>query len=183
MKRTKRRRVRILSFLVGGLLLSIPLSTTVQAHCPLCTAGAGGLAAVASALGIGMAVVGVFVGAFAAAMGLWMAKYVDDEYVPHQGWIIAFVIYLSVVVPLVPLANEYTPIYVSIAGGYGTPLNRTYLVDTYLVGAILGGVVACGVPRLSAAISELRGSTVPFQGLTLTFALLGASAIVLQVVL
>ena len=177
------RPARIAAFVGAFALFPVAFSTTVRAHCPLCSAGAGGAAALASALGIGLGVVGVFVGAFGIATGLWTASYVDGEYVPHQDRLLALGTFLAVVLPVVPLMNETVPVFLSIAGEYGTPLNRTYLIDTYLVGTAAGGGITYVTPRISARISELRGTTVPFQGLALTFGLLGASAALLEVLL
>lgn len=172
-----------LSVLAGIVLVPGLFATTAKAHCPLCTAGAGGAAAVASALGVGLDVVGVFIGAFAVATGLWTTASVSKQYVPYQDWGIPLVVYLSIVVPVLPMMTEYIPVYLSIAGEYGSVLNRTYVVNTYLVGSILGGLLTSVSPRISALITEARGSTVPFQGMTLTFGLLGMASVVLHVLL
>lgn len=173
-----------LAFLVGFVgLVPLLFASTARAHCPLCTAGAAGAAAVASALGIGLEIIGVFVGAFGVAMGLWTASYLATEYVPGQSWLLPLAIYLSIVVPILPVMSEQFPVYVSVAGEYGSLLNRTYLVNTFLVGAILGGLLTAITPRLSSLISEARGSTVPFQGMTVTFGLLGMASLTLHMVL
>lgn len=166
-------------------LLTVPVlfSAGVRAHCPLCSAGAGGAAALASALGIGLVVVGVFVGAFGLATGLWTNSFVDTRYLPAQDRLIALGVYVTIVFPILPLMSEYVPFYLSIAGDYGSVLNRTYLVNTYLVGAIAGGVVTSLTPQFSGWLSERRGNTVPFQGLALTFFLLILTAGILEVVL
>lgn len=181
MRRTGwKRAVPLLAVLaVVPVLFTMP----VRSHCPLCSAGAGGAAGVASALGIGLEIVGVFLGAFGVATGLWMSQYVDKEYVPYQRQFLTLVIYLSFVLPVMPIMNEYSSIYISMAGEYGSALNRTYLVDHFLVGAFLGGVVVASTPHLSRIVSELRGRTIPFQGLTMTFVLLGVSAAILHVLL
>lgn len=158
-------------------------STGVRAHCPLCSAGAGGAAALASALGIGLVVVGVFVGAFGLATGLWTSSIVDTRYLPAQERLIAVGVYVTIVIPILPLMSEYIPFYLSIAGEYGSYLNRTYLVNTYLLGAIAGGVVTALTPHLSGWVSKRRGKTIPFQGLALTFSLLALTATLLEVLL
>lgn len=177
------RRGRVWSLLAGLTLVPIAFVTTARAHCPLCTAGAGGAAAFASALGVGLEVVGIFVGAFAVATGFWTASYVSERYVRYQKGLIVVGIYLSIVLPILPLMGEYTGIFVSIAGEYGSVLNRTYLLNTYLVGALFGGTITATTPRLSRALTGIRGSTIPFQGLALTFGLLVLIAGVLQLLL
>ena len=176
------RWTRGISILAGIGLAPVLLATTVQAHCPLCTAGAGGLAGIASALGVGLEVIGVFVGAFAAATGFWTTKYIDTQYVQYQNHLVVAGVYLSIVVPILPMMTDYTPLYLSVTGEYGSPLNRTYLINKYVIGAILGGIVTASTPRISSAISEARGSTIPFQGLATTFVLLGAIAAGLHVI-
>lgn len=177
------RGTRIVALLAGVTVVPALFSAPVRAHCPLCSAGAGGAAAVASALGVGLAAVGVFVGAFGIATGLWTATYVDRQYVPQQDRLLAVGVALSIVLPVLPIANETVPVFVSVAGEYGSPLNRTYLFNAYLIGAIVGGVVTSSAPRVSGWLSEIRGSTVPFQGLALTFLLLATSATALEVFL
>lgn len=171
---------RLTSLAGGAILVPLLFATTAKAHCPLCTAGAGGAAALASAMGVGLEIIGVFIGSFAVATGLWTTGYVSKRYVPYQDWAIALAIFLSIIVPILPMMTEHIPVYLSIAGEYGSILNRTYLVNTYLVGAILGGLLTSISPRLSNLITEVRGSTVPFQGMTLTFGLLGIASLVLH---
>lgn len=174
---------RIVAALVGLAAVPPLFSVPVRAHCPLCSAGAGGAAAVASALGVGLGAVGVFVGAFGIATGLWTAAYVDRQYVPHQGRLLAVGVALTIVLPVLPMMDEVVPVFLSVAGEYGSPLNRTYLVNTYLLGSAVGGGVTVVTPTISRRISEFRGSTAPFQGLALTFLLLAATATVLEVTL
>lgn len=178
------RPIRHIVFLLGGLsLLTITFSTTVVAHCPLCTAGAGGAAALASALGVGLVIVGVFVGAFAIAMGLWTASYLDRRYVRHQHSLVAIAVFLSIVIPVLPFMGEYTPLYLTYGGEYGSVLNRTYLVNDFLLGSLVGAAITAGTPRMSAFVSRMRGTTVPFQGMILTFGFLSGTAVLLHILL
>ena len=91
--------------------------------------------------------------------------------------------FLTIVLPVLPIMTETTALYVSLAGEYGSLLNRTYLLNTYLVGSLVGAAITYSTPRLSGWISELRGRTVPFQGLALTFGLLSVTAAALEVLL
>lgn len=177
------RRIQLVTTLVGLASIPILFSNTVRAHCPLCSAGAGGAAALASALGIGLAVVGVFVGAFGVATGLLTARYLEGQYLSYQDQLVALGVALAIVLPVLPLMNETVPVYLSLVGEYGTMFNRVYLVNTYLVGVVVGTVVTYSMPAVSGWLSELRGSTVPFQGFTLTFLSLALSALLLEVFL
>lgn len=176
-------RTRGLALLGSIGFLPVLFATTAKAHCPLCSAGAGGFAAVASALGVGLEIVGVFVGAFGIATGLWTSRYITEQYLPRQKWIVSFAVYLTIVVPLLPMMTDHVAVSVSIAGEYGSALNRLYLLNSYMIGAVLGGLLTAATPRMSEWITEARGSTVPFQGMTLTFGLLGSASLLLHTVL
>ena len=67
-------------FLAASILTLIP--KIALAHCPLCTVGAGALAVLAASLGISSLVVGVMIGAFALALGLWIGKMPKKKYIP-----------------------------------------------------------------------------------------------------
>jgi len=166
------------------LFLSVlfALAQGVRAHCPLCTVGAAAAATGAVALGVSTAVVGVFVGAFAAATGAWFARLLK-----RSGWLRhAFVLgsVVLTVLPLRPLFLQQHGVLVSWFGEYGTLFNRIYLVDGFLFGAVLGLIVIYLTPWISKKLSLLRGGKlVPFQGVLLTFVLLVLSASLLEVVL
>lgn len=173
------KRGRWLGITLGALLIPTVFASTAAAHCPLCSAGAGGAAGLASALGVGLEIVGVFIGAFALATGALTMKYIDKQYIPHQMVIGTGLVYLSIVVPVVPFFTEYTTVHLSLTGEYGSLLNRTYLVNRYALGALLGGAVTALTPFVSRVISTARGRTIPYQGVILTFGLLVASALLL----
>lgn len=63
-------------FLLAIALFSVTaaaLPRATFAHCPLCTIGAGAAAVGAAWLGVSYMVIGVFLGAFGLAIGLWTA--------------------------------------------------------------------------------------------------------------
>ena len=154
------------------------------AHCPLCTAGAGLLAVSAASLGISSAVVGVFVGAFALALGMWMALLIKRKYVVGQNALVAIATFLLTVVPVMPLIREYRPLYVSLAGEYGTILHSTYAINMYLAGALVGAAVLAGVPYLSKTLTRLRGyRQIPYQGVSISLVLLLVTGLTVQLVL
>jgi hypothetical protein len=143
-------------------LFSIALFPKVAlAHCPLCVAATGGLALLAASLGLSSAIVGVVSGAFALAMGLWFARLIKTKRVPGQDWIVALFVYLTTVLPLIPLAREYKPLFIPFVGEYGT----TYAINLYLLGSLIGGAIILVAPSLSRTITRITGKHVPFQQL------------------
>lgn len=165
-------------FLLSSAFVLVPKLSL--AHCPLCTAGAGALAVLAAYLGISSVVVGIFIGAFSLALGLWLAplvtKWLGKEYFSYQTSILAFLIFLSTVIPIMPLVRDYGPLYLPFMGEYGT----TYTINLYIVGVIIGGLLMFLTPFLSKFISNKRGKTMPYQGITLTLALLIAVSVIVQ---
>ncbi|MCR4325900.1 MAG: hypothetical protein NUV59_03825 [Patescibacteria group bacterium] len=154
---------------------------TAFAHCPLCTVGAGALAVFAAYLGISSIIVGVLIGAFALALGAWLAPLIKRRYIPYQKEVLTLLIYLSTVVPVMPLIRDYGPFYISLGGEYGTPFNKTYVVDLFLFGAILGGLLVAVAPWLSRALTRARGEQLPFQGMAITLGLLLIASVIIQV--
>lgn len=154
------------------------------AHCPLCTAGAAIAAGGAMWLGVNATVIGLFVGAFAVSLGWWIAKIIKKQYVPHQKWIIIFVSFATTVLPLLPIMTPLYPVYVSIAGDYGSLLNRTYAVNLFFAGSLVGAGIVSLMPWLSETITKLRkGKQLPFQGILLTFVILVLLGTLIQLVM
>jgi hypothetical protein len=153
----------------------------LSAHCPLCTAGAGALAVLAASLGVATPVVGIFIGAFATALGLWMARLLKKKYIKYQDAAVSVIVYLLTIIPIMPFIIEYRPLYVSFFGEYGTLFHNTYLINLYIFGAILGAVLLFIAPYLSRVVTRLRtGKIFPFQGLGITFILLIVVGVILQ---
>lgn len=163
--------------LVASALL---LPAQALAHCPLCTAGAGALAVFAAYLGVSTFTVGVLVGAFALALGLWIAGMPKKQYFKHQRPVLAAAVFLGTVLPVMPLVQDYAPLYVPLWGRYGNPFNRTYAVNLYLAGIPLGMLALWIAPRLSRALTRARGRQLPYQGLGITFLLLGVIGVIVQ---
>ena len=157
-------------YYILALLLFIP--KVALAHCPLCTVGAGALAVGAAYLGVSTVIVGIFIGAFALALGLWMSKLVKKEYMYFQRFLIALIVFLSTVIPIMPLALDYGPFYVSIMGDYGTIFHNTYTVNLYVFGFILGALIVLISPYVSKLITSIRGGRISYQGMTINFVLL-----------
>ncbi|HII16561.1 TPA: hypothetical protein HA361_01485 [Candidatus Woesearchaeota archaeon] len=160
-------------------MASLLFARIADAHCPLCTIGAGALAGSAAWLGVSKSVIGVFIGAFAVSTGWWMARLIKKKVIPYQMPAIILASYLLTVLPLIPLLKDYHPLYLSWLGTYGT----TYAIDVFLLGSIVGGIIVCITPWLSAKLTALRkGNLIPYQGISLTFGLLFIAGIIMQVV-
>lgn len=167
-----------IKFFSISFLFLIPLfSGIASAHCPLCVMGAGAAAAGAVWLGVSKIVVALFIGAFAMSMGMWFSRIVKKKYIPFQKSLIILLIFLTTVLPLLPLFKAVGPLYLSFIGEYGT----TYAVNYSLYTSILGGLFVFIAPSISNKISNSRGKTIPFQGVLITFAMLIIGGVLLQI--
>ena len=161
------------------LLVATP--KIVWAHCPLCTVGAGALAVAAASVGVATASVGVFIGAFSLALGLWLARMIKRKYFQGQDTVMTLAIFFSTIIPIMPFIKEYRPLYLSLAGEYGSMLHNTYVINLYLFGVIVGSLLLFTAPYISWAISRARNKqTLPYQGLGITFVLLILAGIIFQ---
>lgn len=142
-----------------------------SAHCPLCTAGAGIAAVIASQMGVEYISIGLFIGGFSVALGSWMSKLLKYEF-NYKKEAIMLVSFLLTVIPIMNLMPEYFSFYLNLSGGYGSLLNRTYIINEFLVGSIIGGLIVFVVPFISEKIKNIRGKLWPYQGLSITFGLL-----------
>ncbi|MBI4439339.1 hypothetical protein HY638_00015 [Candidatus Woesearchaeota archaeon] len=163
------------------LLFSLALAGSARAHCPLCTVGAAAAAGGAAYLGVSNMVIGIFIGAFAVSMGWWVSKLIKRQFLGKMPLIIA-ISFATTIIPLMPLIKGDYPLFISLAGDYGSLLNRTYLISLFLAGSIIGGIVVCITPWLSSRIGEYRGKMVPYQGIILTFVLLVLTSATIEVV-
>ncbi len=166
-------------FLLSAFVLL--LADSAFAHCPLCTMGAGAAAVGAAWLGVDNMVIGIFLGASALAMGLWVSRLVKRRYIPLQKWAISSFSFASIIIPVLPMMQGYSSIYISLAGGYGSLLNRTYLINLFLLGSVIGAAIVAMAPYISSRIAKKMGKTVPYQGIILTFSLLAVAAAVAEV--
>ena len=170
--------------IVPAITLFLLFVKNTVAHCPLCTVGAAAAAGGALWLGVEKAVVGLFLGAFAASMGWWLSRLVKKQYVPFQTPGLVLLSFVLTIVPLLPVITQIYPLYISMAGEYGSWLNRTYVLNLSLFTSIVGGTIVSLTPRLSRNLSRLRrGRMVPFQGIILTLGILVVTGIILQLVI
>ncbi len=155
----------------------------VSAHCPLCTAGALVAAGGAAYFGVSNIIIGLFIGAFAVSIGWWVSRLIKKRYIPYQRFIIIALSFITTVIPLLSTLKEFYPLYISMAGDYGSLLNRTYLINLFLVGSIIGGIMVSLTPFVSKLITKLRkGKVLPFQGIIITLLALIIVGIVIQLV-
>ena len=171
---------KILFYFVAILALIVP--KTASAHCPLCVAGAGALAVLAASLGVSSVVVGILIGAFALALGLWLAPLVKKQYIPYQKQILTLLIFVGTIVPIMPLIRDYGPLYISLGGEYGTLWHNTYTVDLFLFGSVVGVVLMLVAPLVSRLLTKLRSKQIPYQGVTITLFLLVIASVIAQIV-
>ena len=169
----------ILSFVVA---LALVIPKTASAHCPLCVAGAGALAVLATSLGVSSVVVGILIGAFALALGLWLAPFVKKQYIPHQKQILTLVIFLGTIIPIMPFIKDYGPLYISLGGEYGTPWHNTYPVDLFLVGTAVGAVLMLVAPSVSNLLTRWLKRRMPYQGIVITLFLLMGASVIAQII-
>lgn len=158
------------------VLLAVFVPQVASAHCPLCTAGAGALAILAASLGVSSVVVGLLIGAFAVALGLWLSGLVKKQYVRFQKPILATLIFLGTVIPVMPFIEHYGPWYIPFIGKYGT----TYTVNLYILGVAIGVLIMLLARPISRLVTKLRNKQMPFQGVTITIGLLVVVSIIIQ---
>ena len=175
-----RFRLRHIISSVAAFALSVE---GAAAHCPLCTIGAVAAAGGAAYFGVNKAIIGIFIGAFAASMGWWIAGLIRKQYFKFQRAALVIFSYLTTVIPMMPLMKESTPypVYIMLFGGYGTLLNRTYLFDLFFVGSLIGLGIVSTAPWLSKKMTEARkGKMFPYQGMAITFGLLLIASLIMQ---
>ena len=146
------------------------------AHCPLCTVGAGALAILAASLGVSSIVVGVLIGAFSLALGLWLSGVIKKKYIPFQKQILTLLIFLGTVIPIMPFIQHYGPFYIPFIGEYGT----TYTINLYIFGVVIGALIMLISPQISSVVTTIRNKHVPFQGIAITILLLVITSIIIQ---
>lgn len=171
----KNKKIIILS----GLAVLLP--TAAKAHCPLCTAGAGVLALGAAYIGVSTYVVGVFIGAFAMALSLWIPRLVKKQYIEYQKSILGVLIFLSTILPLVPMLDHYASFNIYWFGEYGSIFNKTYMINRFIIGSVVGALIMFLSPYISIKISRARkGKLFPYQGMAITFIMLAIASLFFQ---
>lgn len=159
----------------GLSLTPILFSFRVSAHCPLCTMVAGVAAVGASMLGVNDQVIGIFLGAFATSLGLWIGRILTlkKKIIPRQIEVLTLIVFLTTIIPIMPFFEKYSSIYISYGGEYGSLLNRTYIFSNFIIGSIIGAGIMLIAPTISKCITALRnGAHIKFQTILVSLSLL-----------
>ncbi len=166
-------KIILFLFLIFALA-SIP----VAAHCPLCTGAVIAGAVGAKYLGLDVTIIGIFAGAFAVSLGLWLGKKIR-RFMPLQVTIFVIASFLLTILPTMPFIKDTIYIPVLISGEPGSLLNQIYFVNKILLGSIMGGIVSLLAYWLHVIVKRQRGKVLfPFQGIAFTVgALIIAGAI------
>jgi|SRR3989344_5568284 len=169
------------------LLIFVPfllLTNIAYAHCPLCVVGVAAAAGGAAYLGVNQAVIGLFIGAFAVSIGWWISRLIKRNYIKFQRELIILFSFLTTIIPLLTFLNGFYPIYLNIFGDYGSLFNRTYLINIFLFGSIIGSIIVYVSPFLSRLLTKTRNNKImSYQGIIITFALLVISSIIIQLII
>lgn len=180
----KFRMKKILIHIATAIGLSGLAIPAASAHCPLCTIGAGAVALGAVSLGLSTFSVGVFIGAFGLALGLWFGRLIAEKryYWRYQTPTIGIISFLITVLPLEGLFYDAASIYISMNGDYGSLLNRTYYIDKFLAGSIIGAIILFISPAVSRILTRMRkGKMVPYQGIALTLVILILASAIFEI--
>ncbi len=169
-----------------SLPLFLVLMQSAYAHCPLCTVGAAAAAGGAAWMGVSKIGIGIFIGAFAVSIGWWVSNLIKQKYVPFQRLLIILLSFVTTIFPLLSLEvmRSNYPLLVSFFGDYGSLFNRTYILNLFFIGSVIGGFIVSITPWLSNKITILRnGKMIPFQGILLTFALLIVFSSIIEIII
>lgn len=164
----------------AAALAAIPAA--VHAHCPLCTAAVGTAAVTARYFGLDASIIGVFIGAFGASTGLWVALKLKKR-IMFQTPLIVLASFLLTALPLLAVVPDtfYFPLLAT--GDAGTALNKVYWVNKLFFGSVLGLAATTAAFIMHRRIKEVRGKVLfPFQGIAITVAVLLVLSLALYLV-
>ena len=158
--------MRKLVALIGSLFGLLPV---VSAHCPLCTGAVILAATSAKYYGLDNSIVGLFVGAFAISLGLWIGNRLKTKYFRFQTTAIVLASFILTVGPLIFTKNDKLLLPLFLFGEAGSIFHRVYFVDKLILGSIIGGILCLITYGLHLHIKKVRGRVLfPFQGLVFT---------------
>ena len=161
---------------IGGIGAGILGSARIAyAHCPLCVVAVGAGIFGAKSFGLGDGIVGLFVGAFAVATGLWIARKAKARFnlIPFQTPLIVTLSWLVTVIPMLGLSNQALYLPVFLWGPAGSLFNQVHFLNKFLLGSAIGGIVSIAALRVHHAVKAWRGKVFfPFQGIAMTIAFL-----------
>ena len=169
-------------------LLLIPLFILIllentMAHCPLCTGAAVAGVAGARYLGLDVSLVGIFTGAFAISLALWINRK-SKIYFRYQKQIVIILSFLLTIIPVIYSIKDTIYIPLFLYGGYGSLLNRIYSINKFLLGSVIGGIITLFAYYIHTNIKiKYNRILFPYQGIVLTMALLILASIPLYIIL
>ena len=169
----------IFLFLLALALASVPAA----AHCPLCTGAVVAGAVGAKYLGLDVTIIGIFSGAFAISLGLWIGRKIR-RFIPFQTAILVIASFLLTILPAMPLIKDTVYVPILLAGEPGTLLNQIYFVNKLLLGSIIGGIATLLAYWLHVFVKKQRGKVMfPFQGIAFTVGALVIASMVTYLVM
>ncbi|PJC65666.1 hypothetical protein CO019_01465 [Candidatus Berkelbacteria bacterium CG_4_9_14_0_2_um_filter_42_30] len=174
--------IRKLSSKIGISILfsQILFAARAYAHCPLCTVGAGAVAVGASYFGIKDAATGVFIGAFATALGFWSNRLIKKSYIKYQKELIIFSLFVLTIAPISQIVKSYIPFYINWAGDYGSVFHRTYIINSIIFGSLIGAIIMIFSPWINRVFKQKFRVSIPFQTMIIIFLLLIIAATIFQ---
>ncbi len=159
------------------LLLVLP---NIHAHCPLCTAAVGVAAVSAKYYGVDASIIGLLVGAFGIATGLWIGLALKKEYFKFQLLLIILLSFFLTIIPLSSIDSDTIYLPLLFFGKAGSLLNKVYWINKLFFGSLIGGLVTLIAYYMHTFIKKLKGGVLfPFQGVIITIALLSISSLCL----
>ena len=142
-----------------ALLPSLFFLREVSAHCPLCTGAVVAGAVGAKYLGLDVAILGIFVGAFAISLGLWVSRKIKN-YFKYQSTLILTSSFFLTIAPSLAFIKDMT--YISL-------LSKVFFVNKLLIGSIIGALVTLLAYKIHNHIKLKHGRVLfPYQGVILT---------------
>ena len=151
-----------------ALLPSLFFLKEVSAHCPLCTGAVVAGAIGAKYLGLDITILGIFVGAFAVSLGLWISRKIKN-YFKYQSTLILTSSFFLTIAPSLAFIKDMT--YISL-------LSKVFFVNKLLIGSIIGALVTLLAYKIHNHIKLKHGKVLfPYQGIVLTVLLLILSSI------
>jgi len=142
-----------------ALLPSLFFLKEVSAHCPLCTGAVVAGAIGAKYLGLDITILGIFVGAFAISLGLWISRKIKN-YFKYQSTLILTSSFFLTIAPSLAFIKDMT--YISL-------LSKVFFVNKLLIGSIIGALVTLLAYKIHNHIKLKHGRVLfPYQGVILT---------------
>ncbi len=160
---------KILLVLLLPIVLSILIIPSVEAHCPLCTAGAAAGIGFAKAYGVDDSISGLLIGALIASSGLWINNLLKKRKIrlPLQAFFLIVIMFFLFAVPF-----YYKGLIINFEMVRSMPAAHSMLgmgiygIDKLLFGMIVGTILLTAVFGISDHIKLKRGKRMfMFQGL------------------